>query len=141
MSKPVIIYTDGSCKGNPGAGGWAAVFPDEEHPHRVVHGGEKRTTNNRMEITAAIKALEALTPDMVGRQIIIHSDSAYLVGMMNNPWWRRRYNQALLEQLDALVLDKGIFWRHVKGHSGNPGNEEADRLAQEEAEYWRSTTT
>ena len=120
----IEIYTDGSCMNNPGVGGWAAIIMNDDS---TVHlsGGEWSTTNNRMELTAAIKGLETLP---AGIRATVHSDSEYLVKTMTRRW-KRNANQDLWEQLDRLANDRQIEWEWVKGHSGNFGNEEADRLA------------
>ncbi|KKN77034.1 hypothetical protein LCGC14_0363730 [marine sediment metagenome] len=132
----ITIYTDGSCKGNPGPGGWAAVFLHSRAPRvdRFISGGAAQTTNNRMELTAAIKGLEAIG---WGTPITIYSDSMYIVGTMTKGW-QRRYNVDLWDRLDKAAEGKDIEWVWVKGHDGNVGNEEADRIAQAEAEKWRS---
>ena len=120
----VDIYTDGSCLTNPGPGGWAAILVHQSGPERLT-GGEPDTTNNRMELTAAIKALEATPPSA---EVTVHSDSEYLVKTMTRGW-KRRVNQDLWEQLDALVESRQVGWHWVQGHAGDPWNEEADRLA------------
>ena len=118
------IYTDGSCSGNPGPGGWAAVIEHDGEKSRLS-GGERSTTNNRMEIMAAIKGLEAAPP---GATAVIHSDSEYLVKTMTKGW-KRNVNRDLWEQLDLTVAKRNVDFRWVRGHSGHPQNEEADRLA------------
>ncbi len=118
------IYTDGSCSGNPGPGGWAAVIEHDGEKTRLS-GGERSTTNNRMEIMAAIKGLEAAPP---GATAVIHSDSEYLVKTMMKGW-KRNVNRDLWEQLDLTVAKRNVDFRWVRGHSGHPQNEEADRLA------------
>ena len=118
------IYTDGSCSGNPGPGGWAAVIEHDGEKTRLS-GGERSTTNNRMEIMAAIKGLEAAPP---GATAVIHSDSEYLVKTMTKGW-KRNVNRDLWEQLDLTVAKRNVDFRWVRGHSGHPQNEEADRLA------------
>ena len=121
----ITIYTDGSCLVNPGPGGWAAVvFIGQEEPQRLS-GGEGQTTNNRMELTGAIKGLEAIAP---GSSVDLYSDSSYLVNTMTKNW-KRRVNHDLWEQLDALAKLRQVNWLWVRGHNGDPGNEEADRLA------------
>ena len=121
----ITIYTDGSCLVNPGPGGWAAVvFPDQGEPQRLS-GGEAQTTNNRMELTGAIKGLEATAP---GASVDLYSDSSYLVNTMTKNW-KRRVNHDLWEQLDGLAKLRRVNWLWVRGHNGDPGNEEADRLA------------
>ena len=118
------IYTDGSCSGNPGPGGWAAVIEHDGEKTRLS-GGERSTTNNRMELTAAIKGLEAAPP---GATAVVHSDSEYLVKTMTKGW-KRNVNRDLWEQLDLTVAKRNVDFRWVRGHSGHPQNEEADRLA------------
>ena len=122
------IYTDGSALDNPGPGGWAAILIDGPVASHVS-GGERRTTNNRMEITAAIKGLEAV-PE--GESVKIFSDSQYVVNTMTRNW-KRRANTDLWARLDAEVARHDVKWQWVRGHVGVPYNEEADRLAVEEA--------
>jgi len=123
----ITIYTDGSCLVNPGPGGWGAVvFLGQGEPQRLS-GGEAQTTNNRMELTGAIKGLEATAP---GASVDLYSDSSYLVNTMTKNW-KRRVNQDLWDQLDALSRLRQVNWLWVRGHDGDPGNEEADRLAGE----------
>ena len=124
----IHIFTDGACAGNPGPGGWAAII-DEEGERRELKGREESTTNNRMEILAAIKGLEQTPP---GSQVTIHSDSQYLVRTMTENW-KRRANNDLWRRLDALVAERDVEWDWVMGHSGHPENERADRLAKEKA--------
>ena len=118
------IYTDGSCSGNPGPGGWGAVIEHDGETTRLS-GGERSTTNNRMEIMAAIKGLEAAPP---GATAVVHSDSEYLVKTMTKGW-KRNVNRDLWEQLDLAVAKRNVDFRWVRGHAGHPQNEEADRLA------------
>ena len=118
------IYTDGSCSGNPGPGGWAAIIEHEGETTRLS-GGERSTTNNRMEITAAVRGLEAAPP---GATAVVHSDSEYLVKTMTKGW-KRNVNRDLWEQLDLAVAKRNVDFRWVRGHAGHPQNEEADRLA------------
>ena len=124
----IDIYTDGSSIGNPGPGGWAAVIL-EGGAKRAVHGRHGRTTSNRMEILAAIEGLKALPKDA---EATVHSDSQYVVNTMTRNW-KRNANQDLWERLDAEVASRKVEWRWVRGHAGNPMNEEADRLANREA--------
>ena len=124
----IDIYTDGSSIGNPGPGGWAAVIL-EGGSKRSVHGRHGRTTSNRMEILAAIEGLRAL-PEAA--EVTVHSDSQYVVNTMTRNW-KRNANQDLWERLDAEVARRKVEWRWVRGHAGNPMNEEADRLANREA--------
>jgi len=121
----ITIYTDGSCLVNPGPGGWGALVLDARGETQRLSGGEAHTTNNRMELTAAIKGLEAAPP---GLPVDLYSDSSYLVNTMTKNW-KRRANQDLWARLDALSGQRKVNWRWVRGHNGDPGNEEADRLA------------
>tara|TARA_B100000315_G_scaffold169291_1_gene157862 strand:- start:2131 stop:3039 length:909 start_codon:yes stop_codon:yes gene_type:complete len=121
----ITIYTDGSCLGNPGPGGWGAVILQEQGDPVRLSGPELQTTNNRMELTAAIKGLES-TP--AGASIALHSDSGYLVNTMTRNW-KRRANQDLWRQLDSLAAERNVSWYWVRGHTGDRWNEEADRLA------------
>ncbi len=125
----IEIYTDGACKGNPGLGGWAAIVLDGDI-YQELSGSEQSTTNNRMEILAAIKGLEACAKNTL---IILHSDSLYLVNTMTKGW-KRNTNTDLWSQLDILIADRNVTWKWVKGHDGNPGNERADQLASYRAE-------
>lgn len=131
------MYTDGACRGNPGPGGWGVLLKAGRR-ERELHGGESMTTNNRMELLAAIKGLEALKRRC---RIDIYTDSVYLKNGMTQ-WladWKRRgwktaarkpvKNQDLWERLDTLVARHEIRWHWVKGHGGNAGNERADELA------------
>jgi ribonuclease HI len=135
----VEIYTDGACRGNPGPGGWGAMLTQGEH-QKELSGAEPLTTNNRMELTAVIRALEALKRPA---ELLIFTDSEYVRRGITE-WvknWKARgwktadrkpvKNQDLWERLDALAAGHKIEWRWVKGHSGNPGNERVDRLANE----------
>lgn len=140
MSEYIEIYTDGACKGNPGKGGWGAVLRYRQAVLELF-GGELETTNNRMELTAVIKALEALKRP--GQAIRIFSDSRYVLGGIEEwlPGWKARgwktanrkpvLNQDLWQQLDALSQLHHIEWHWVKGHSGVAGNERADELANQ----------
>lgn len=133
----VEIYADGACKGNPGVGGWGALmlFGAQE---KTLFGGEAQTTNNRMELTAVIRALEAIKRPC---QIKIYTDSSYvqkgitewIVGWKQRQWRtadkKPVKNEDLWKQLDALVQAHQIEWIWVKGHAGNVGNERADALA------------
>jgi ribonuclease HI len=135
--KTVEIHTDGACRGNPGPGGWGAVL---RHGGRVreLSGGEADTTNNRMELMAAISALEALREPC---SVTLHTDSTYvrngITQWMDN--WRQRgwktadgkpvKNRELWQRLDAAARQHRIDWRWVRGHAGDPGNEQADALA------------
>lgn len=135
--KHVTIYTDGACKGNPGPGGWGAWLASGEH-HKELWGGERSTTNNRMELTAVIEALAALK----GRsEVMLYLDSEYVRNGITS-WihnWKRRgwrtadnkpvKNADLWQRLDALAAAHDVRWHWVRGHSGDPGNERADALA------------
>ena len=135
----VEIYTDGSCRGNPGPGGWAALLTNAGH-ETVLQGAEPETTNNRMELTAAIRALESLKEPCA---VTLYTDSEYVMKGINDwlPGWKARgwktaakkpvKNQDLWKALDAAVSVHRIAWRWVRGHTGNPGNERVDRLANE----------
>ena len=121
----ITIYTDGSCLGNPGPGGWGAlVFGESEEPQRLT-GHEAQTTNNRMELMAAIQGLEAVP---AGSKVVLHSDSSYLVNTMTKNW-KRRVNHDLWERLDTLSGSHNVEWRWVRGHNGDRWNDAADRLA------------
>lgn len=137
MTKTVEIYTDGACRGNPGRGGWGALLIAGRH-RKTLHGGEYDTTNNRMELMAAIEALNALKP---GQSVVLHTDSKYVMDGINEwmPNWKKRgwktagkkpvKNKDLWQQLDEATQCHDIRWQWVKGHDGNPGNEKADELA------------
>lgn len=133
----VTIYTDGACRGNPGPGGWGAWLQFGEH-QRELFGGVANTTNNRMELTAVIEALRALNRPIAAD---IYTDSQYvrkgmtewLVGWKQRGWKTAARkpvkNDDLWRELDALAQTREITWHWVKGHSGDPGNELADSLA------------
>jgi ribonuclease HI len=134
----VDIYTDGACSGNPGPGGWGAVLCYRGRV-KELHGGDPGpTTNNRMELMAAIRALESLTRPVPVR---LHTDSTYLRNGVTKwlPGWKRNgwltaekrpvKNADLWQRLDAVVRRHEVDWRWVRGHAGNPGNERADALA------------
>jgi ribonuclease HI len=137
----VIIYTDGACKGNPGPGGWGVLMRSGA-VEKTLHGGERETTNNRMELTAVIEALKALKRPC---QITLYLDSEYvrkgvtewLAGWKAKGWKTAAKqpvkNVDLWQVLDDLVQGAGhrIEWRWVKGHAGDPGNERADALANQ----------
>ena len=131
--KSVVIYTDGACKGNPGPGGWGAIIMWDRDNLEELSGGSEYTTNNRMEITAAIKALEWVDESNIEeKNIIIYSDSMYLVETMKGNYTKKK-NLDLWSQLDQLVSDlvtKHITWKHVKGHTGERNeNDVVDKLA------------
>ena len=122
----IKIYTDGACSGNPGPGGWAAIIVSDSG-RQEVKGGERKTTNNRMEITAVIEGLAQTAP---GSEVTVESDSQYLVNTMTRNW-KRRVNLDLWDTLDKLVAERNVSWVWVRGHNGHKENERADRLARE----------
>lgn len=145
--KHVQIFTDGACLGNPGPGGWAALLRHAER-ERELAGGEAITTNNRMEMMAAIAALEALKQPC---RIDLYTDSQYVQRGFAEwlPGWVRRgwktaggepvKNQDLWQRLQAAVADHKITWHWVKGHAGHVENERVDVLAREQALQFRAT--
>ena len=139
----IQIHTDGSCLGNPGAGGWAAVIVNGTEREEIF-GGEKHTTNNRMELTAAIRALEKIP---AGESVELFTDSSYLKNAFTNGWlvkwksngWRTAnkspvLNRDLWLELDALIAVRAVKFNWVKGHAGNRFNERCDFLARTTAE-------
>lgn len=137
----VEIYTDGACKGNPGPGGWGALLRHQGEggpSEKELFGGEATTTNNRMELTAVIRALEALKRPC---QVVLHTDSVYVqkgITEWIHGWKKRGWKTAsrepvknvdLWQELDRVVAGHAIDWRWVKGHAGHDGNERADALA------------
>jgi ribonuclease HI len=139
MTKRVVAWTDGACSGNPGPGGWGAILTYGDH-QKELSGGEAETTNNRMELMAAIQVLEALT---AACEVEIHTDSQYLRGGITgwiNRWkqngWRTAdrkpvKNTELWQRLDLAAQRHKVDWRWVKGHAGNSMNERADELARQ----------
>lgn len=140
MNEPqVVIYTDGACSGNPGPGGWGAIlsFAGKE---KELKGGELHTTNNRMELMAAISALEALTKPC---DVDLHTDSQYVrngISSWINGWKKNGWKTAdkkpvknidLWQKLDAALKQHTVRWHWVKGHAGHPMNERADQLARD----------
>lgn len=139
MTARVIIYTDGACKGNPGPGGWG-VYMKYKGVEKQLSGGEAETTNNRMELMAAIQALEALNQAC---EVLLYTDSKYVLQGITE-WlanWKLRgwktaakqpvKNEALWRRLDQAIQAHCIEWVWVKGHSGDIGNEKADSLANQ----------
>ncbi len=139
--KQVELHTDGACLGNPGPGGWAFMLIDRLNGRALERtGGEAVTTNNRMEITAALEALRAIRKP--GQRVLIHTDSQYLIKCATEwlPGWKARgwtkkdgelKNVDLLKELDAVLHQQAVRWQWVKGHSGNPGNERVDLLTND----------
>ncbi len=137
MSDDVVIYADGACRGNPGPGGWGAWLKSGEH-EKELFGGEKLTTNNRMELTAVIEALASLKRRC---EVAVYTDSEYVKNGITT-WihgWKKRgwltadkkpvKNAELWRRLDELNASHVVHWHWVKGHAGDPGNERADMLA------------
>ena len=127
-SNEIVIHTDGACKGNPGPGGWGAVI-EQTGGQVKLSGSEPQTTNNRMEMTAVIKGLEAVD---ASANVLISADSTYVINTMTKGW-KRKANQDLWDQLDRLIGSRNVSWRWVRGHNGDRGNELADALATKEA--------
>lgn len=137
MTDIVEIYTDGACRGNPGPGGWGALLVAGKH-RKTLHGGERETTNNRMELMAAIEALNALKGSC---KVVLYTDSRYVMDGINDwmPRWKKRgwktsarkpvKNQDLWQALDEAIGRHDIEWKWVRGHTGVDGNEAADALA------------
>ena len=134
----VDIFTDGACSGNPGPGGWGAILRRDGH-EKEIYGGERATTNNRMELMAVIRGLEALKRPST---VVIHTDSRYVMDGITQ--WMKRWkqngwktadkkpvkNEDLWRELDRLCAGHTISWRWVRGHSGHRENERADALAR-----------
>ena len=134
----VVVYTDGSCEPNPGPGGWAAIILDGEK-ETILKGSEKKSTNNRMEMTAALEALKVVNSK---RRVRLFTDSQYLkngVETWMKNWkannWKRKggklANVDLWKQISGEIEQRRIEWRWVKGHNGNPYNERVDRIARQ----------
>jgi len=139
----VHIFTDGACSGNPGVGGWAAILRYGNHEKELC-GGEKQTTNNRMELTAIIQGLEALKRPC---RVVVYTDSKYICDAINKGWlenwkkkgWRRNRNQPLKnmemwKKLEGLLSVHKVSFVWVRGHSGHRENERCDALAKREIE-------
>ncbi len=137
MSDEVVIYSDGACKGNPGPGGWGALMQAGGH-EKELWGGERATTNNRMELTAVIEALATLKRPC---KVAVYTDSEYVKNGITT-WihgWKKRgwltadkkpvKNVELWQRLEALAGGHQVSWHWVRGHNGHPGNERADALA------------
>ena len=134
----VVIYTDGACSGNPGPGGWGVLLRWKD-AEKELCGGDRQTTNNRMELTAAIQALEALRRPA---RVQLHTDSTYVLngitkwitGWQRNGWQTSAKkpvkNADLWQRLAAAMSPHEVTWTWVKGHAGDPGNERADELAR-----------
>ena len=134
----VTVYTDGACRGNPGKGGWGCFIKYPNNKEEQLYGGELETTNNRMELTAAIKGIEFISPE---NDIALYTDSTYvrngitqwLEKWKNNNWKTASSkpvaNRDLWESLNRVVESRKVSWFWVKGHSGDPGNTMADILA------------
>lgn len=144
--KTVTIYTDGACSGNPGPGGWGAIL-EYQGKERELHGGEANTTNNRMELTGVIAALEALNEPCV---VELYSDSKYVMDGLSKGWaasWRRNgwkkkdkkpaLNPDLWERLLQLTERHTVRCHWIKGHAENEKNERCDRMAVEESQKFR----
>jgi len=135
----IKIHTDGSCLGNPGAGGWAAVIVDEQNRREEIFGGEEHTTNNRMELIRALEKISA------GARVELFTDSSYLKNAFTNGWlvkWKSNgwktstrgpvLNQDLWLELDALIASRAVKFNWVKGHADNENNNRCDELAVRE---------
>lgn len=162
MPDIITIYTDGSCTGNPGPGGFAAIVQAPDQSEITVTGGEPRSTNNRMELSAVIEALVLVKADtkLQGLPIAVHTDSQYVCRAFREDWfrnwtrngWRNSQgkpvaNPELWQRLLNLTQGRRISWHWVKGHAGHPQNERCDRLAgacakqsAARSEYWRQST-
>ena len=162
MSEVINIYTDGACKNNPGPGGWAAVIITPHGKNLTVRGRDPTSTNNRMELTAAVKGLQELQrlshliPKHLNLPVILHSDSKYLTDAFNENWlgrWKKNNwktgmgkpvsNRDLWEELLLLAEQRNITWQWVKGHGGNTGNysnDLCDQIATDEARMAKKET-
>ena len=144
--KQVNVYTDGACSGNPGPGGWGAIL-EYKGTRKELSGGEAQTTNNRMEMTAVLRALEALKEPC---RVVLCSDSKYVIDVLSKGWakkwrangWKRgdkkpALNPDLWEQLLNACERHEIEYQWIKGHAGHPENERCDELAVEQAARFR----
>jgi ribonuclease HI len=143
--KKITIYTDGACSGNPGPGGWGAVLTSGKH-EKEIFGGEKDTTNNRMELTAAIKALQIIKQKS---HVDLYTDSTYvrdgitkwIFNWKKNGWKTANKkpvkNADLWQELDLSIAQHEVHWHWVKGHAGDVGNEKADSLALKGVEQYK----
>ena len=140
----IVIYTDGSCDPNPGPGGWAAMIIEPEK-NKILKGSEEYSTNNRMELIAALQAIRSVERD---KQIILYTDSQYLkkgVEEWMDNWkkrnWKRKSgklaNVDLWKEISGEIEKRHITWRWVRGHAGNPFNERVNRIAQKMASQAR----
>ena len=139
-SDDLVVYTDGACRGNPGPGGWAALI-FEGGAERAVSGAEPHTTNQRMELMAAIEGLAVLE---TGRRVALYTDSSYVMNCFRDRWWEKWErngwlgstrqpvtNRDLWERLIAETRRHEVSWFKVKGHSGHPLNDRVDLLARQ----------
>ena len=148
MSHAITIHTDGSCRGNPGKGGFAALIECEGMPTLTVKGGDSWTTNQRMELSAVLEAFRAVNarPELRHADVTVRSDSKYVIDAFNKRWhcnWTRNgwrtfkgkpvANRAIWESLLAEVEDHAVTWLWVKGHRGDEMNDQCDRIAVAEA--------
>ena len=147
----IVVYTDGGCSGNPGPGGWGIVVIADGIA-KQLSGGEALTTNNKMELSAAIAALSIIknTPSFAGRKVIVNIDSQYVkngITIWIKGWKAKGWktadkkpvkNQELWEQLDSLNSSLNVEWRWVKGHSGVEYNEICDKLCKSEMEKFKN---
>ena len=162
MSTPISIYTDGSCTGNPGPGGFGALVYDPDGNETLIAGGEPESTNNKMELSAVIEALRfvSVNPELRQHRITVYTDSQYITKAYSQNWfrnwesngWRTSQgkpvqNQDLWKALLVLTRELRPSWQWVKGHSGHPQNERCDRIASKMAAtapsrsaYWCSTS-
>lgn len=143
--KKITIYTDGACSGNPGPGGWGAVLTSGKH-EKEIFGGEKDSTNNRMELTAAIKALQIIKERS---HVDLYTDSTYvrdgitkwIFNWKKNGWKTANKkpvkNADLWQELDLTITKHEVHWHWVKGHAGDEGNEKADSLALKGVELYK----